>query len=257
MSQESPFYVGYLALPKAWRRFALGAGAFFLTLLILSAFALASTQKDPGDGSWDLNSPQTKRGYLTIDPYPVLHLLEPEADGLRVILPVEIAKFGAQKRLQAMGFKDGLVELSGFLIRRSHSDKRVAILELEEGNAGLTPLALDQQWQMDLSPKSLGIFTLFGEIVDPKCDLGVMKPGNGRVHKACAQLCISGGIPPMLVCKDQAGGEVRYLVCDSEGNPMPQAWLPLVAEPVQVSGEVFQTGGLLSIHITEISKLEE
>ena len=37
--------------------------------------------------------------------------------------------------------------------------------------------------------------TLKGEIIDPKCYLGAMKPGGGKTHKACAMRCIAGGIP--------------------------------------------------------------
>ena len=44
------------------------------------------------------------------------------------------------------------------------------------------------------SYQPLGAVTLTGEIVDSKCFLGVMNPGNLKPHKACAIRCISGGI---------------------------------------------------------------
>ena len=44
----------------------------------------------------------------------------------------------------------------------------------------------------------LDTFTLIGEIVDSKRYLGVMNPGNGKVHRDCAVRCLSGGIPPIF-----------------------------------------------------------
>ncbi|MBI4910779.1 MAG: hypothetical protein HY820_44610 [Acidobacteria bacterium] len=44
--------------------------------------------------------------------------------------------------------------------------------------------------------------TLYGEIADSKCYLGVMNPGQGKVHRDCAVRCISGGVPPLLIASD-------------------------------------------------------
>lgn len=46
--------------------------------------------------------------------------------------------------------------------------------------------------------------TLDGELVDSKCYLGTMKPGDGKTHKSCAILCLRGGIPPLFVSKAAA-----------------------------------------------------
>ena len=43
------------------------------------------------------------------------------------------------------------------------------------------------------------------EIVDSKCFLGVMTPGAGRTHSACASLCLRGGIPPALLSCARSG----------------------------------------------------
>ena len=49
-----------------------------------------------------------------------------------------------------------------------------------------------------LLPRPLGSLQIEGEIVDIKCWLGRMKPGDGRTHRACGQFCIQGGIPPHM-----------------------------------------------------------
>src|SRR5690349_19376703 len=63
--------------------------------------------------------------------------------------------------------------------------------------------------------------SLRGEIVDSKCFLGAMRPGNGKTHKACAMLCIAGGVPPMFVTRDSAGREEYYLLAGPDGGPAP------------------------------------
>ena len=51
----------------------------------------------------------------------------------------------------------------------------------------------------------LGETTPKGEIVDSKCYLGVMNPGNLKAHRACAINCIQGGVPPVLLVRDGGG----------------------------------------------------
>jgi hypothetical protein len=86
--------------------------------------------------------------------------------------------------------------------------------------------------------------TLSGEIVDSKCYLGVMKPGRDKPHRACASLCIRGGVPPILVVEDARGDRDHYFLIDADGEPIGGELLDLVAEPVRVSGRVYRLGDL-------------
>jgi hypothetical protein len=91
---------------------------------------------------------------------------------------------------------------------------------------------------------SLGEVVVTGEIVDEKCWLGRMRPGGGRTHRACAQLCVAGGIPPVLVGTDAGGHDVRAVIVDEDGGPSTEWVLPFVAEPVSVRGELVRDGSL-------------
>ena len=91
----------------------------------------------------------------------------------------------------------------------------------------------------------LGLQTLTGEIVDSKCFLGVMNPGQLLPHRACAIRCISGGIPPVLLVRQTNGGAIYLLLVSADGKPVNQQVLDLVAEPVQITGEVERQGELL------------
>jgi hypothetical protein len=83
---------------------------------------------------------------------------------------------------------------------------------------------------------------LAGEIVDYKCFLGAMKPGDGKTHKACAALCISGGIPPMLVSFDERGTRTYTVLVLDQGRTPDLA--EAAGEPVRVSGRLEVKGGL-------------
>jgi hypothetical protein len=90
----------------------------------------------------------------------------------------------------------------------------------------------------------LGDFTLTGEIIDSKCYLGVMKPGQTKTHRECAIRCISGGVPPSLLVHNGAGDAMYFLLVDREGKAINNRILDVVADPVQVTGEVVQYGDL-------------
>lgn len=102
--------------------------------------------------------------------------------------------------------------------------------------------AVNEGANIALPTQDLGTFTLVGEIVDSKCYLGVMNPGETKVHRECAVRCISGGIPPMLVARDVAGNKVALQLVSSSGAPVNQDVLELVAEPVEITGQVWRAG---------------
>lgn len=95
------------------------------------------------------------------------------------------------------------------------------------------------------SPVSLGTVRLRGEIVDSKCYLGVMNPGNGKVHRDCAARCISGGAPPAFVARDASGETRVLLLVGSDGRALNREVLGFVAEPVEIAGELFRSGANL------------
>ena len=96
---------------------------------------------------------------------------------------------------------------------------------------------------------SLGRVTLAGKILDTKCFFGVMRPSHGKTHKACAALCIRGGIPPSFYAQDTKGREMVLLVTDENGNPLSDEILPFVADPVEADGEIVRVGDLLHYRI--------
>ena len=91
----------------------------------------------------------------------------------------------------------------------------------------------------------LGRGTFVGEIVDSKCHFGVMNPGTAKPHRACAIRCISGGIPPVLMVRHREGAIHYFFLVSSTGAPVNKLVLDLVAEPVEITGEVERHGDVL------------
>lgn len=94
----------------------------------------------------------------------------------------------------------------------------------------------------------LGQVTYTGEIVDAKCHWGVMKPGDGKIHRACAVRCIAGGVPAALRIRT-ANAPVKYvLLADEAGSPVNERVLDLVAETVVITGRLTRRGDLHVLH---------
>jgi hypothetical protein len=87
-------------------------------------------------------------------------------------------------------------------------------------------------------PQHLGRVALAGEIVDSKCWLGAMNPGNLRTHRACARLCVRGGIPPLLVVRTPDAGFSQAVLVGPSGEPINAAVLDWIAVPVSLEGQL-------------------
>ncbi|MEM6421698.1 MAG: hypothetical protein AAF698_03845 [Pseudomonadota bacterium] len=236
---EEPFFVGYLATPEGLKPFL----AFLGTALILGAlvigYLVAATQSDPGGGAarFDLGR-QTVTGVLVPGGYPVLRVTvgNERLPAGRTILLSGIGKNGVQDRAAAL---DGLVTAEGLLLTRGDLD----MLQVRGGENGLraaegTPPDLP-------APEPLGRWRVTGELCDGKCYAGIMRPGLGLSHKACANLCIQGGVPMVMVATAPLMGYEFLLVTGPDGGEAPPALLDTTAVLVSLEGEVERIGDLL------------
>jgi hypothetical protein len=239
----SEFYVGYLPkAPAGISRRLKTLIAIVLVLGAIAAIAFARVQKTFAPSTFEYGQERTFQGVVETSPYPTLDVPGSSArDGkaMRYLL-VALGKHGADSQVAAYAGKT--VRLRGTLIYRSNQ----TMIELVKDSIALIADAN----QLPAPAIDLGEFDLTGEIVDSKCYLGVMNPGNGKVHRDCGVRCLSGGIPPIFATNDFRGIPAILLLTDSAGKPLPkQAFLNLVAQPVQVHGKVLQTGNTLSLKI--------
>lgn len=227
------FYVGYLKMPGTLRKFVVRVLPVLLALTGGTALLFSLSQNDPGNGVWADEAATTMIGRIEAAPYPILRALTNDPDmPVATILLVEEGKRGGGDAVRALD--GGIAAVRGTLLQRDY----VKLIELDMD--GIKPDASLSESETSrlslLQRESLGRVTLRGEIIDPKCYCGAMKPGEGKTHKACATLCISGGIPPMFVTFDPDGKRSYYLLSNPEGRALDERVLPFVADPVEIPG---------------------
>lgn len=205
-----------------------------LVLALVVAGGVAALQGTIAeDASFEFGNTQEFEGVLVKEPVPML------VGESAVWYLVNPFKHGFDPEL-AEEFHLKKVTMEGTLIARENKVMIEALPKSVKATSGGVVVG------NPLGPEvTLGQTTLRGEIVDSKCYLGVMNPGNLKTHRACAVNCIAGGIPPVLLVRN-AAGEARYvLLVGEQGQAINEDILPLVAEPVTVTGELRQRGGQL------------
>ncbi len=245
------FFVGYLnrAPARVWI-FLLSLSALVLALMAALAFAFGSQPTDPGDGR--IGRMQTITGAIEAAPYPVLRALPTERHPKgRALMLSGWTKEGVQR--EAARFRGRIVDARGLLLNRGSLD----MLNVRRRGVRAT--------QRDLSPAQraftpaaavpLGRWRLEGEICDGKCYAGVMKPGLRLSHKACANLCLLGGVPPVFVSTGAVEGTNFMLLANPNGGPLPPRYLDLSAIRIALEGELERRDDLLVFRV-DLEKAE-
>jgi hypothetical protein len=227
------FYTGYLAEAPRGIAIHIRRAVLLLFLVVAGVAVLLARAQRPFDVAFfEFGNIRTFEGIIELNPHPMLLVDRPDAQEPSRYYLVAFGKQGADGQVQDLAGRR--VSLEGTLI---HRDDQVMI-ELVEG----TVQGLDAAASPPTTPQSLGQLTLRGEIVDSKCYFGVMKPGRGKPHRACASLCIRGGIPPVFVVQENSGPSSHLLLVGSDGRAVNQEILEMVAEPLEITGEVVQMG---------------
>ncbi len=242
-TRRGELYVGYRPAPARHRGFLRVAVPALLLVIVGMAGMMAAAQRDPGEGVWATGTPTEHSGLLTMMPYPVLL-----TDDGAAYLVVEMGKVGAAERLAP--YSQGRVRLRGWTLQRN----RERMIELDTAEDAVQrdtgPIRMTA-----LSPSARSV-QLSGEILDSKCFLGAMKPGDGKGHKACATLCIDGGIPPAILTWDTLGRPRTVLLRAATIEETIAAVRPYLGEPVELRGLLTSVGNLevLSIEAGSIRR---
>ena len=241
-TQSDEFYIGWEA--KAASGIGKTVRKIVATLFLLALFApvvLAVSQRMIGASVFEWGTHKTFSGILQTTPYP--HLLVPRpgnANGLTRFSTYYLVgpwKFGLNPQAIAM-FAGKSVTLKGTLIYRGNQ----TMIEVLPSSIQMTNMVALTGLPQAMP---LGKQTLVGEIVDSKCFLGVMNPGQLVPHRACAIRCISGGVPPVLLVRQKDGQAIYLLLVSADGNAVNKLVLDMVAEPLEITGEVERQGELL------------
>jgi hypothetical protein len=202
MNEHDEFYIGYeAAMPPRARSAVTTAVVLAVAVAVVAALIFVSQQHRLAEARFEFGQVRTFEGYLVRTPAPVLLVVD--GNGTRSLWLVSQGKFGPSAALGDT--PPGWVTLSGSLIER----EQWRMIEIASGS--IRPVA------SSAPPPLRGIsrarrVSLRGEIVDSKCFLGVMSPGERTVHRDCAVRCLAGGVPPMFAFHDDAGSHLALLL---------------------------------------------
>lgn len=239
---DAEMFIGWGRAPRADRRFLLGALPLALAGVGGLAAALARGLEDPGAGAWLTGATHEIAGRLVMRPYPMIEIADASAPyGLRTALLVAVGK--CTSGLKLADHDGAIVRAAGVLIERR--GRQMLEVPLTLGDWLSIPAPGEAPAPPPAQTASLGPARLKGAIMDSKCFFGVMRPGRGKTHKACASLCIRGGIPPSFWVRMSDGREGVLLMTDAAGGPLGEDILPFVADPVEAEGEIVRVGDLL------------
>ena len=231
---KNDFYVGYL--PKAPKRVARFVLIIVLVLFLIGGgmgYFLSFSHRTINNGVYEFGELTEITGKLHLDPIPYIRIKE-GGIGKNIML-IDFGKFGARSSVEKIrdavgGDLDKVdVTIRGTLIYHDG----FTLMELTESENALISFSAGQS---EMSVRPLINKTLKGEIVDPKCYFGSMKPGQSKPHRSCASLCIAGGIPPVLVVPTPENTAKYYILKGEDGRDVNQEILDKIAQSVSVTG---------------------
>jgi len=249
MKEKDNFFIGYAEktakkIRKTTRIFVI------VVLIIIVVFALSFifSQNSFKNSSFELVKTTKIIGLYHESPYPMLKIQTSE-NSFKNILLLGFGKSGANPFLKkikkeysniigkTLQIEGNLIYYNSKTLLQITSDEKITLLPTE----------------MSFSVPKLKLSNLSfhsqGEIIDPKCYFGVMKPGKGKVHRSCAVRCIAGGIPPIFALSDKRNFTKYYIIADEKGNPINEEILPFVGKPLILKGAIYELEDWMMIKI--------
>jgi hypothetical protein len=240
--EPDEFFIGYLPeVPQKTAAFLRWVLIVVGLVIVMISVVLVTSQQSFSPAQFDYGNYTTVEGHIFSYPVPHLKIYEgSDTTGnliYQTLLLVGFGKAGGNKTLAKFESKLGTLEgkfvkISGELIR-GHGK---ALLQLSVDRIPEI-LELRIPYKKTVLNDEGMVYGIKGEIVDPKCFFGVMKPGEGKPHRSCAIRCISGGIPPVFHAAERSD---YFLVLDERFQPVNQYVLDLVGDDIELQGKVVQ-----------------
>lgn len=226
------FYVGYTDPPpprirRFLRRVALGT----LAAAAVAAAVVALGHRELPAAHFEFGHVRAFEGFVVADPYPSLFVLD-DTGRSRYLLTAP-GKSGADELVASVVGRS--VSLQGTLVYRNN----LMMIQVEPGTVAPRETTMPPP---QISIGDLGTRYVEGEIVGSKCYLGVMNPGSGITHRACATVCIRGGVPPLLEVRRADGGREGIVLAGSAGEAVGDRLEGLIATPVGMTGRLVRRG---------------
>lgn len=259
MKKNDEFYVSYIdgslgaKTKQTLKRFTIGS----LVVIIIAALLFSFAQKPFKNATFELLNETKITGTFHENPYPMLRV-EVVKNTYKNILLLGFGKSSANPFLEklqkevkdlngkTLSIEGNLIYYNGKTLMQITDDEKVTLSKANKANKAPLKTAISEM-------------TFQGEIIDPKCYFGVMKPGKGKIHRSCAVRCISGGIPPVLATTDRNNISQYYLLTDLKGKSINQKVLSYIGKPSEIKGivEKMEDWYVLKINPANITVLSE
>jgi len=232
--RQDAFFIGWSrALPPPLARLLALVAAGLLGGAVVLALLLGATADDPAgpDPQPPAEGPARVEGVLRALPYPMI-----VTDEGRTVLLFGEGKHGASPA--GVGQR---VVVAGYRFGRGS----IGSIALDAAPEALGPAAASTVLPM-------GRWRITGEVCDGKCAAGAMRPGTGLAHRACAVLCLEGGLPPVLVPTAPVAGHRYLLLANAAGGPITPEVLRLTGLRATFEGRVERIGDLLVLRVEAV-----
>ncbi|MDP4264889.1 MAG: hypothetical protein Q8941_20340 [Bacteroidota bacterium] len=258
------FYIGWQErAPGSFARYTryviIVAAVFFAVIGIL----LALQQKKFSTANFEFGQLTEVKGIYRQFPVPSVKVMtQQDAFGHASYITIPLVgygKFGAEGTIAELEKEKNTsldkkqVVFKGTLL---YSDGKT-LLQIDKNDNPLVSVTTPNSL-VNTAPetKELGTIHLTGEVLDPKCYFGVMKPGHGKPHKDCAVRCIAGGMSPVFYVRNEKGETNYYLILDAQGKKMNDELKDYIADPVSIEARAVQYDDWIILYVDGKNKIK-
>lgn len=254
--KNNEFYIGWMdKAPQSLSRHVKKVIVALIVVVPMIAIVVSASQKKFSTGNFEFGKLTQIKGIYFKNPVPNLKVFTGKdvfGNSSFITIPlIGYGKFGADgslndiQKARNIDLNQREVTLKGTLL---YNDGKL-LMQIDENDSFLVNTGNTAGPSLLPVAKNLGDQVIKGEIVDPKCFFGVMKPGQGKPHKDCAIRCILGGIPPVLKSTDASGRDNYYLVVSESGGRMNEVVKDFVAQPVTVNARVVKYDDWIVLYV--------
>lgn len=257
------FYIGWM--PKAPSSFAKHVRKLLLVLLVMVVAAgilLGVSQKKFSTGNFEFGRLTEVKGIYYDQPVPCIKVMNgKDLFGASSYITVPLLGFGkmgaagaiaAAEKEKNISVNQREITLKGTLL---YNDGKL-LMQIDSNDQPFVHIGNMAGAAWLPKQENLGTMQVKGEIVDPKCYFGVMKPGQGKPHKDCAIRCILGGIAPVLRVINNEGAANYYLLVGENGEKMNEAVKDFVAEPVSITARAVKYDDWIVLYVKREKGIE-
>ncbi len=244
---EAEFYIGWMSqAPNSFAKHVRKVIIVLVVLVVAGAIVLSLQQRKFSTSNFEFGQLTEVKGIYQQFPVPSLKVMtNKDAFGNTSYITMPLigyGKFGAEGVIAELEKEKNTrldkkeVTFKGTFL---YSDGKT-LLQIDKNDQPLIVVSNADEKSLSPQIKELGTVQLTGEVLDPKCYFGVMKPGNGKPHRDCAIRCIAGGMSPVFWVKGDKGETNYYLILDENGKKMNDELKDHVAEPVSLTARAVQ-----------------